>query len=120
MRARVTAPYVTVKMADPEGSVTVRGFYAGGIIDNGDRADVERLIGKGMLEEIEEISEPQPDPDSFTVSDLVGLSVKEILDRVGDDPEAAAAVLEAEQARGDKTRSTLVESLTAILDAATS
>lgn len=46
-------------------------------------------------------------------------TIAKILDEVGDDPDKALAALEAEQARGDDARSTLVDKLTKIVDAAT-
>lgn len=45
-------------------------------------------------------------------------SAKDIADSVGDDPVKAKAALEAEQARGDDARSTLVKKLEAVIAAA--
>lgn len=45
-------------------------------------------------------------------------TAKEIADSVGDDPAKAKAALEAEQARGDDARSTLVKKLEAVIAAA--
>jgi hypothetical protein len=42
--------------------------------------------------------------------------VEDILDRVGDDADAAREALDAEQAKGDKARKSLVEKLQAIVD----
>ena len=47
-------------------------------------------------------------------------TVDEVLGRVGDDPALAQAALEAEQAKGDKARSTLVEKLGAVAAASSS
>lgn len=44
-------------------------------------------------------------------------TVDEVLTRVGDDPAAAQAALDAEAAKGEKSRSTLVEKLQAVVDA---
>lgn len=43
-------------------------------------------------------------------------TVEEVLKRVGDDQELATTALEAEQAKGDKARKTLVEQLQSIVD----
>jgi hypothetical protein len=43
-------------------------------------------------------------------------TVDEVLARVGDDTELAQAALDAEQAKGDDARKTLVEGLEAVLD----
>ena len=100
-RYRVTAPYVTVKQGD-----AVRGFYTDAVFE-ADESAVEHLLRKGMVEEVEE---PKPEPARAP-------SVKDILAEVGDDPEAAATVLEVEQAK-DKPRKSLVDGLEAVIAAA--
>ncbi len=57
----VTAPYVMLKVRDDVlGGVTVREFYKGAVLPDGaDKADVERLRGKGMLGQVEF---PDPEP----------------------------------------------------------
>ena len=97
----VKAPYVTVKV---EG--TVQGFYDGAPFE-AEAGDVEHLLRKGM---VEELKEPKPEPAREP-------SVKDILAEVGEDPEAATVALEAEQAKGDKARKSLVEGLEAIITA---
>lgn len=51
---------------------------------------------------------------SSSSSDKKGETVDEVLTRVGDDPEAAKAALEAETGEGGKNRSSLVSKLEAI------
>jgi hypothetical protein len=61
LKIRVTAPYIMLKVADViTGGVTVREFYQGAVLpDEADRADVDRLLGKGMLAQ-EEFPDPEP------------------------------------------------------------
>ena len=100
-RYQVTAPYVTVKQAD-----AVRGFYTDAVFE-ADKDAVAHLLRKGMVREFEE---PKPEPTKEP-------SVKDILAAVGDDPEAAATMLEAEQER-EKPRKSLIEGLEAVIAAA--
>lgn len=56
----VTAPYVMLKVKDATGGVTVRDFYKDAVLPDGaDSADVERLLGKGMLGK-EPAEQPEP------------------------------------------------------------
>lgn len=49
---KVTGAYVTVKVRDDRGQLMTLGFYQGGLLPEGaDRADVERLLRKGLLAE---------------------------------------------------------------------
>lgn len=50
--------------------------------------------------------------------DIADLTVDEVLAKVGDDPAAAEAAAQAEHARGDKARKTLLEKLAAVFVAA--
>lgn len=109
MRVRVTAPYVTIKSEQGTDGVAVRGYYAGAIVDVSEEA-VAHLFRKGMVEEVEEVEEPQPEP-------VKEPSVKDVLAAVGEDSEAAAAALEAEQAKGDDARKSLVEGLQKVIAA---
>ena len=100
-RYRVTAPYVTVNQGD-----AVRGFYTDAVFEADEEA-VAHLLRKGMVEEVEEVEEPEPEP-------VKEPSVKDILAVVGEDPEAAKAALEAEQER-EKPRKTLLDGLEAVI-----
>jgi len=106
MRYRVTAPYVTVKTDAGTDGVAVRGYYTEAVFEADEEA-VKHLLRKGM---VEKFKEPKPEPAKEP-------SVKDILTEVGEDIEAARAALEAEQAKGDKARKSLVEGLEAIITA---
>lgn len=56
----VTAPYVTLKVNDPHTGLAVREFYRDAVLPDGAvAADVERLLGKGMLGKVQA---PDPEP----------------------------------------------------------
>jgi hypothetical protein len=61
LKIRVTAPYIMLKVVDViNGGVTVREFYRGAVLPaEADSADVDRLLGKGMLAQ-EEFPDPEP------------------------------------------------------------
>lgn len=63
------------------------------------------------------VSQPGGDPDGDDSSGggTKVPTVKEVTDEVGDDPAKAQAALEAEQARGDDARSSLVSKLEAVI-----
>jgi hypothetical protein len=105
MKVRVTAPYVTVKVA-VDGGVAVRGFYTDSVIEASPEA-VGHLLRKRMVEEI------KPEPDA--PKEPKEPTVKEILEAVGDDAEKAAEALAAEQAKGDAARKSLVEGLETVI-----
>jgi hypothetical protein len=58
---RVTAPYVTMKIKQNVGGVVITGFYKDAVVQAADvdPEDRERLLAKGM---IEEVPEPKPEP----------------------------------------------------------
>jgi len=107
---RVVAPYVTLKVKDTNGKDVIVGYYDGAVVTD-DQVDAESLkhhLDSGMVEKVEDAPAEAPaEPKEPTA--------KEILDEVGDDRDKAAAALEAEQAKGDKARSTLVAKLEAIV-----
>lgn len=49
------------------------------------------------------------------VEDLTAGTVKEVLAKVGDDPDLAAVALAREQGKGDDARTSLVDALTALI-----
>lgn len=71
-----------------------------------ERIDAENASADLQVEVAEELAAPKPP------------KVSEVLAQVGDDPEAAQAALDAEQAR-ENPRTTLVDGLQKIIDAAT-
>lgn len=73
--------------------------------------DRKRLLAEGYLEEIDADTEPEPQGDGAPTS------VKDILKEVGDDKAKAQEFLDAEKAKGDDARSSLVEKLEAIVGA---
>lgn len=105
------------------GAVYVGGqIYAEGATIPG---DVE--VGDHVFDDVDEVEgnvsvtivQPQTAESQTAESQAAGDSgpadgtVEEVLDRVGDDPAAAQAALDAEQAK-EKPRATLVEKLQAI------
>lgn len=74
----------------------------------------EKLAGKPT---VDVNGRPLPPKFQTTIDEAAGRrTIDVILAEVGDDPEKAAAELEAEQAKGDTARSTLVEKLQAVID----
>ena len=100
-RYQVTAPYVTVKQDD-----AVRGFYTNAVFE-AEKEAVAHLLRKDM---VVPFKEPEPEKPKEP-------SVKDILAAVGEDPEAAAAALEAERAKV-KPRTSLIDGLEAVIAAA--
>lgn len=110
---RVTAPYVTVRLASPTGGETVLGFYEGGVLpDSAVPESVQILITKGMVEEIEgpeakaiekshaEQKKAEEDAAAQRTKDAEAAGKKVEDDRK--EAEAAAKQAEAEQAAADK------------------
>jgi len=65
---RVTAPYVTMKIKQ-NGGVVITGFYKDAVVQAADvdPEDRERLLAKGMIEEVPEPEvekKPEKEPDS--------------------------------------------------------
>lgn len=86
-------------------------IHKGGVVPaSADPDDVKRLLEEKYLKRVELI-----DPDKASDADSKEPTVKEILAEVGDDKDKAAEALKAEQAKGDKARSSLVEKLQAIV-----
>lgn len=110
---RVTAPMVGLKVRDLNGAWVVMSFNAGAVVSNVELASLEHHLAKGMVELVDD---PQPEPDSQPEPGPADGKVKDILTEVGDDKDKAAAALEAEQAKGDAARPTLVEALQAVLN----
>jgi len=77
--------------------------------------DVERLVAAGDVVEVDDLDEALlpagPDPDEVPDGTIVV-----VLDWVAGDPERAARALEAERAKGDRARSTLVEHLAELVN----
>lgn len=73
-----------------------------------DSNDLKRLVDEGFLGEAKAV-------EAEAAGEAKPANVKNILKDVGDDQEKAKAALEAERARGDDARKTLVEALEAIV-----
>lgn len=101
----VTAPLVVATREDGSHAYVYQGANLPGGLAEG---EAERLLDGDFVEE----SKAPADDDSEK-----GPSVKDVLADVGDDKEKAAAALEAENAKGDKARSSLVTKLEAIVNA---
>jgi hypothetical protein len=84
-----------------------------GIADRVQRGDLRLVNEDGTLlaDPAEEppVVESPPDPDAVPTG-----TIDDVLAWVGDDNDRAARALEAEQAKGDQARSTLVAKLTAM------
>lgn len=59
----------------------------------------------------------QPAEEGPVAEDLTAGNIHDVLERVGDDKVAAQAVLEAEKAKGDDARTTLIDDLEKIIAA---
>lgn len=60
IRYRVTAPYITLKVRDHAGAVVLGEFYQGALLpDSANEADRDRLVGKGMVAEVEVADEAE-------------------------------------------------------------
>lgn len=77
-----------------------------------DPDDLKRLVRKKFLTKLEAAAKKAAEADESKPA-----SVKDILADVGDDKGKAAAALEAENARGDDARPSLVSKLEAIVNA---
>lgn len=96
----VTAPLVVLKGANGAH----HHLYAGTPVPEGmDDEHVAQLLKAGMLAEVKVEAPKEP-------------SVKEILAEVGEDKEKAAVALEAEKAKGEDARTSLVEPLQKLLE----
>lgn len=51
-KVRVIAPYVTLKVFDPNGTPVMRGFYQGAIVENVDPDSVAHMLIDGMVSEV--------------------------------------------------------------------
>jgi hypothetical protein len=107
MSFKVTAPLVIISNVDGKSGDWYG--YVDALVPTGLNDDrCEQLVKEGMMEKIKA---PAPAADSETKSDKVA----DILAEVGEDKDKAAAALEAEQAKGEKARKTLVDPLEALL-----
>jgi hypothetical protein len=65
MRVRVTAPYVTLKVADRDGNQVVAGYQAGAIVDRVEEASLRHHLDRGMVEEeFDETAPPAAESES--------------------------------------------------------
>lgn len=112
----VTAGYVTVETAVSERSRAYIDIRQGVLLPaDVSQEDVDRLLGRGDIA-VAVGSFPDADVSGPAASAVGGPgaadgTVAEILARVGDDPALAREALDAERAKGDDARSTLVAAL---------
>lgn len=112
-RLRVTAPYVTAQTAVDGGRAEVDIPRGAVLPDDVPDEQRERFLRLGQVEPVEPVDELVDDADDEEVP--VG-TIDEVLAWVGDSPDRAGRALDAEQAKVDGARSTLVARLNAILD----
>lgn len=111
---RVVAGYVTVETAVPGGRARIDVPRGAMLPEDVPAEDRDRALAAGDVEPVddepaEELLPPGPDPDAVPDG-----TIAVVLDWVANDPARAQRALEAEEARGDKARSTLVADLVAI------
>jgi hypothetical protein len=106
MSYQVTAPLVIVR--DKDG-VSHHVYQDGFLPDGSDPEHVKQLLAEKLVAVVDAAAPASEEDKPAKVDD--------ILKDVGDDKAKAAAALEAEVARGDKARSTLVDKLRAIAEA---
>jgi hypothetical protein len=113
----VIAGYVTVETAVPGGRAQIdipRGTPLPTDVPPEQR---NRLLALGDIAEVtvEKVSaEPAP---PVAVPGPADGTIAEVMERVGGDPEKALAAWQAEEAKGEKARSTLMRDLAAIVEA---
>lgn len=113
----MTAGYVTVE-TNVGGRSRARIDILRGADLPGDvpAAEVEALLRRGDIRRVDEqdTAEPTPAPDPDAVPDG---TIPAVIDWVGGDKDRAARALEAEQAKGETARTTLVNQLQQLLAA---
>lgn len=84
-----------------------------GVVVNVDEVTAERLVADGWVPAGMNV----PAPTGVGQDEVPAGSVAQVTEWVGEDAGRAARALEAEQARGEKARASLVAHLTKLLDA---
>jgi hypothetical protein len=112
----VTAGFVTAETNIGPGRARIDIPRGSALPDDVPADQVETLLARGAiaLAEDAEPEGPAVDLDGDGVPDG---SVKQVIEWVGSDLDRAALALEAEQAKGDAARSTVVGPLSKLLDA---
>lgn len=112
----VTAGYVSVVTAVRGGRAAVDILRGQVLPEDVPAEQVGTLLRLGHVAEVTaEPAEPAT-PAAPTVGPADG-TIAEVLGRVAGDPEKALAAWQAEEAKGEKARSTLLRDLTAIVEA---
>lgn len=78
-----------------------------------------RTVDDVTIKTMVDAGEWTPEPDTRPAGDggeVPGGTVADVMAWVGDDPDRARRALDAEAAKGDKARSTLVDSLTVVVE----
>lgn len=113
----VTAPLVVFRNTDGTDLYVYRG---GPVPESADPEHVKALIKRGMLGKAATPKAQDPDPATYTDGDDPGdFTIAQVETYVGADAGRAAAVRDLEKARGDKSRSSLIEKLDAVIAADT-
>jgi len=118
---RVKAPMVLLKVRGQGGKSVVNGFYEGAMLPPSvaevDPDNLERHIGRGWVEEVDEpVDEPTPEPvepPAPTVPNTEAVptgTAAEVVAWVGNDRDRAQRALAAEKA-AEKPRTTLIDQL---------
>lgn len=105
-----------------DGSDIPRPVYTDAVISVDEKL-AEQLVADKVAVYLDQANEPEPPAefDLAAASDeevstfIASSTIDEVLAAVGEDADKAARALTAEEARGDQTRSTLVEKLTALV-----
>jgi hypothetical protein len=103
----VTAGYVTAETNIGPGRARVDITRGAELPADVPLAEVEALLRRGDVELVDEQpAEPGPDPDAVPEG-----TIPEVIDWVAGGKDRAQRALDAELAKGDKARSTLVDQL---------
>jgi hypothetical protein len=110
----VIAGYVTVETAVRGGRAQIDIPRGTPLPSDVPPEQLDRLLALGDVAEVTvEKTGPAVRPPAASAADG---TIAEVLDRVGGDPERALAAWNAEEAKGEKARSTLMRDLAAIVE----
>lgn len=114
----VTAGYVTVETAVSGGRAQVDIPRGAPLPDDVPAEQRARLLELGQVAEVtvEHVEPAEPAPPVAEPGPADG-TIAEVMERVGGDREKALAAWHAEDAKGEKARSTLMRDLAAIVEA---
>lgn len=110
MRYQVTVGYVTVTTHVGAGRARIDVPYGTTLPDDVPAEDIDRLLRLGHIKAAES-AEHDPAPDPNADGGVPAGPIAVVLQWVGDDTDRARAALDAEQAKGDQGRKSLIEAL---------